>query len=181
MPKCITLSLIALLVTFVPAFAFEGDKSIVLIGADNQEVVIGRVTFTKLDNGSKIDVKLDESQFVNKFLSMRPFQCIDGKTQSLCHLVYPYKTHKMVTADDMTDLEYELLFLHKKPGEYGINAWNGIYYDLTKGKDGRIHGVLMETDMNVLAVPPETEYARPIADLTKGQASQHLYPRLEIR
>lgn len=177
------LALLALCTMIFPAAALEGNKAIVLIDAGGNELEIGRVTFRAQERGIGIDVKLDEGKFTDKFLSMRPFLCIERKKQAMCHLAYPYKTRKTITPDDMTDLEYELLFLHKKSSEYGINPLNGIYYDLTKGKDERIQGVLMEIDMNIIAVPPEKEYARPIssADLFKGDAAKYQFPRLEIR
>jgi len=174
---------LVLILLMPPAVALEGEKDIVLIGADGDELTIGRVSFKNEGKAKEFSVKLDESKFSDHFLSMRPFKCIDGKKQTLCHLVYPYRTRRQITNEDLTDLEYELMFLRKKPGDYGIDFWNGVYYDLTSDEEGRIRGVLMEADMNVLASPPEQEFARPItdADLTRGDAESHRFPRLQIR
>ena len=165
------------------AVALEGVKEIVLIGADGSELTIGNVSFKQEGDATGFNVTLDDSKFTDHFLMMRPFSCIDGEKQTVCHLAYPYKTHKQITDTDLTDLEYALIFLRKKRSEHGINLWNGIYYGLTKDESGRIHGVLMEADMNMLGIPPDTDFTRPItdADLTKGDPQHHRFPTLEIR
>ena len=166
-----------------PAMAFTGEKQIILLSADKTETVIGKIRFKTDTDGASFEVTLDASRFSDHFLSMRPFQCIEHVKQTICHLQYPYKTRRHITRKDLTDLEYELLFLHKKKGEYGINAWNGIYYKLSLNSDGTISGVLNEADMNVLASPPAQDYDRPIgeADLTEGEPPQYRFPTLLIR
>lgn len=165
------------------AATFEGTKTIYLVDASDNEHAIGSVTFSGEDAAASIDVKIDDSRFVEKFLSMRPFRCIDGTKQTVCHLPYPYDLKNKITGDDLTDLEYRLLFLHKGPGDYGIDAWNGLYYKLEVAADGSLNGALQEADFNVLAVPPDEPFSRPIgaADLTPAEQGSHRFSRLIIK
>lgn len=118
--------------------------------------------------------------FSDHFLSMRPFKCIDGTAKTWCHVPYPYEIKRDVSAD-LTDLEYDLLFLWKRSNDYGIDMWNGVYYKLTDDGE-RIVGKIYEMDMNVLSVPPETGNLRPIreVDLTEGDVDSHWLPRVVI-
>ena len=102
------------------------------------------------------------------------FKCLPHTTQVVCYLAYPYENKRFITKDDVTDLEYDLLFLHKSPQEYGIDAWNGFYYDLEMTEMGFV-GELRETDLNVLASPPEEP--RPIKDEDLHPASDKHWPR----
>lgn len=156
-------------------------KTITLIGKDGSRLDIGSLSLMKTEAGEKISVTFKEDKFSEHFLSMRPFKCIDGP-QTLCHLPYPYKSKELITADNLMDLEYKLLFIHKGQGEYGINFWNGVYYKLKRNEDGSFEGVVWETDMDELASPPE-EYSRPIGgdDLVEGAAGKHRFPRIEIK
>ena len=193
MPKTVLLGLLlasaAIMITMHPAAIADvsvpsGERSIYLVESSGTEHEIGTVSFTANDDGATaISVSLDKGPFVDKFLSMRPFRCIDGKKQTVCHLPYPYALKDRITPDDLSDLEYRLLFLHKGPREYGIDAWNGIYYKLTISGQENLTGALQEADFNVLAVPPEEPFSRPIgtADLEVGEPGRHRFPKLIIR
>jgi hypothetical protein len=160
-----------------------GKKAITLVAADGMRLDIGHVTFAGDQAGAAIAVVLDAPQFTDEFLSMRPFRCIAGTKESWCHLPYPYQTKAHVTPDDLTDLEYALLFLFKPPAGYGIDAWNGLYFQLALAPDGSIGGALHEVDLNILAVPPMAGNLRPIARaaLTPVAADSHRFARIEIR
>lgn len=166
-----------------PTAQLAGTKTIYLIDGQGASTAIGQVAFKNADGKSAIEVKLHSKKFENKFLSMRPFRCIDGTKQTVCHLPYPYQLEDKVTAKDLRDLEYRLLFLHKGPTDYGINAWNGLYYRLKADASGKIIGALHEADLNILAVPPEPGVTRPIgeADLEEAEAGRHRFPKIEIR
>ncbi len=157
-------------------------KSITLLGAGGKNLKIGEIIFTPVAEGTHFKVNMDGSLFSDHFLSMRPFKCIDG-IQTVCHLIYPYKTKDIITKDNLMDLEYAFLFIHKAQAEYGINFWNGVYYRMKYQADGSIKGVVWETDMNELAVPPKTDYERPIGgeDLVEGDRGKHRYPEIEIK
>lgn len=159
-----------------------GKRQVFLIDAEGKPQQVGEVMFDGTGESRKVQVSMDAPQFTDHFLSMRPFRCIENARQWACHLEYPYKLRKEITASDLTDLEYQLLFIGKKPSEFGINAWNGLYYKLALQADGKLVGVLHEADFNVLAVPPDKDYARPIADAQLSPASSTpRYVRVEIR
>ena len=113
---------------------------------------------------------------------MRPFKCLEGSTKYWCRVPYPYENRRLVTADDLTDLEYDLLFIWKGATEYGINMWNGVYYQLRT--DGSvIIGALNEMDMDKLSAPPDDGNLRPIreVDLEPGEPESHWLPKLLIK
>jgi hypothetical protein len=176
----------AMLIAITPTLAASlpsGQKTITLVTASGERLALGKATFTPDGDGAKIVVKLDSSLLGEEFLSMRPFNCLPDPKEMWCHLAYPYGIRNRVTADDLTDLEYALLFLFKPPTGYGIDAWNGLYFELALGADGAITGELRETDLNVLAVTPEGEFPRPIARaaLTKVDPGTHRFARVEIK
>ena len=164
------------------AFA-AGKKTITLIAADGTRQPIGHVTLTPDKDAALIAVVIDAPEFKDQFLSMRPFRCLPDAKEMWCHLAYPYDTKSRITADDLTDLEYALLFLFKPPTGYGIDAWNGLYFKLALGPDGVITGALHEADFNILAVPPDDKLSRPISHsaLTAVAPDAHRFSTLEIR
>ena len=190
--KCSLLVAFVVSFTFVPAqinkLAAQDSgqktiqKNINLIDKQGKKLTIGQIVFTPSNKGETFTITFDDSKFSEHFLSMRPFKCIDGP-QTVCHLIYPYKTKKRITKTDLQDLEYALLFIHKSQQEYGINFWNGIYYRLKRGADGNFTGTVWETDMNELASPPEQEYGRPIGgqDLVEAASGKHRFPKIEIK
>lgn len=160
----------------------EGEKVISLLDNDNNAVEIARIQFTRADDKTTYQITLNESVFQKEFLNMRPFQCLHQPKQILCHLEYPYEKSGYISADDLMDLEYDLLFLHKAPAEYGINAWNGLYYILSVTDDG-FEGTLMEVDLRVLIAPPEDGILRPVTRnmLYDADPAAHQFPKLIIQ
>ena len=160
----------------------KGKKALVLFSAEEQALVIGEIQFTPADGKTQYKINLDSDLFINEFLSMRPFQCIHQDNKMLCHLAYPYELQGYITENDLTDLEYDLLFLHKGKAEYGIDAWNGLYYQLEVMQD-KLSGTLHEVDLNVLVAPPEEGVLRPITDdmLHNADPAQHMFSRIEIK
>ena len=114
---------------------------------------------------------------------MRPFQCLEGDTEWFCHQPYLYGLNNRITTDDLSDLEYQLLFIRKTPAEFGIDAWNGLYYRLTLQPDSTITGELLEGDLNVLQSPPAEDYAKPIdiGEFIEADTARRLFPGLVIR
>ena len=160
--------------------ALEGTHTIALVEAD-AERAIGTVTLRADGDGYRFEVVLDDAQFDDHFLSMRPFKCLEHARYLLCHLPYPYENRRRIAADDLADLEYDLLFIRKAPSEYGINPYNGLYYRLELDGDA-IRGTLHETDLDVLAAPPEAGNLRPIEvdALYEAEPEAHPYPTLLI-
>lgn len=174
------LSLNILFFGFSPAMADQ--KTISLIDKKGNRIKIGTVDITPSDKGDKIKVKMDYTSFDDYFLNMAPFKCLPG-AQIVCYIVYPYKTHNLLKGEDLRDLEYQLMFLRKQKGEYGIKYFDGVYYRLKRQADGSFKGLVHETDMNELAIPPDDKYARIVGgdDLVKGQPEDHRFPTMEIK
>lgn len=161
----------------------HGERSIVLTGAAGETQRIGTVTFTPDGEGARISVLIEAPELSNEFLSMRPFRCLPGAKEMWCHLPYPYETSGRITVNDLVDLEYALLFLFKQPAAFGIDAWNGLYFKLSLDADGGISGRLHETNLDVLAAPPEDRRERVInhSDLTPVEAASRRFNSITIR
>lgn len=162
-----------------------GEKTVTLVSHDGTRVDIAKVHFRPASSASHVTftVKLIDAPFKDEFLSMRPFRCLPDSKELWCHLAYPYANKHEISASDLQDLEYTLLFLFKPPTSYGIDAWNGLYFKLTLDNDGSLSGTVHETDMNVLAVPPDAKNLRPISHdgLTEVEPDAHRFHRIEIR
>ncbi len=173
---------IASLLFATPALAElpTGSKTIALKSA-TETIVIGNVEFSGTGATRTISVTMKDELYKDHFLSMRPFKCIEGP-KFYCHLPYPYEWKGTVTATDLGDLEYALLFVQKEPTAYGINLWHGIYYKMQSSVDGRISGTLHEVDMDILASPPKPGELRPIspADINATAADGQWLPELVI-
>ncbi|MEW8506413.1 MAG: hypothetical protein AB2598_06890 [Candidatus Thiodiazotropha sp.] len=143
--------------------AEAGDGLYRILGQDRQQELIelGKLHLLKGGDAQSYRIEWDEAKFENHFLSMRPFKCLSHPVQLICHLPYPYEINRQIKDGDLTDLEYDMLFLHKTPQEYGINAWNGLYFQF-KHTDNGFVGELRETDLNVLQAPPDDGDLRPI-------------------
>lgn len=125
-------------------------------------------------------VEMSATAFSDHFLSMRPFRCLEGPVKHWCHVPYPYDIDRNVSRD-LTDLEYDFLFVWKGATDYGINMWNGVYYRLER--DGAaLTGTLHEIDMDVLSAPPAPGEMRPLSarDLHQSDPDSHWLPRLVI-
>jgi hypothetical protein len=160
-------------------------REIVLSNNAGEAIVIGHLLLTPEAGRYRTQVVLDDTRFADHFLSMRPFKCLEGSEQLLCHLPYPYQNQQLISPDDLTDLEYQLLFIRKAPNDYGINPWFGVYYRLQweNPPSGPISGQLFETDMDVLAAPPDDPSVRPITpdDLYEAAPGVHWLPRILMR
>jgi hypothetical protein len=172
--------LLSLMFISSPLMATD-SMDIVLHPSQGEAITIGQLQLTQDQVGFLAKVELADERFSDQFLSMRPFKCLEGDSEWYCYLPYPYENPRTITPDDLTDLEYDLLFIRKTPTEYGINPWNGVYYKL-RWEDEAIVGDLHEVDMDILAAPPDDGVLRPIgeADLTPGEPDQHWLPRVTI-
>lgn len=161
---------------------FSGVKGIFLKEHSGDLVQIGTIRFTRAGEGYDYSITFDDRPFEDQFLSMRPFKCLMGRVQVVCYVEYPYKNPKYIDQESLTSLEYDLLFLHKSPTEYGINLWNGNYYTLSIEGDS-IVGKLSEVDMNILSAPPEDGSERPIThdDLFEADLENQRFPELIIK
>lgn len=126
------------------------------------------------------DVVMQDEAFADHFLSMRPFKCLEGPEKNWCHVPYPYEINRNI-ADELTDLEYDFLFLWKGKTEYGINMWNGVYYQI-EDEGGTLRGTIHEMDMDLLSAPPDAGVLRPLRaqDIHESDPESHWLPRLTI-
>lgn len=166
-----------------PNAGFPAHMSIYLIDQNGDEVDVGSVQFSSSDSDAQgVSVDMDSPLFEDQFLSMRPFRCLTESAEWFCYVPYPYELKKTVTPDNLIELEYQLLFIWKSPQNFGIDAWNGVYYKLTPNDDGSISGQLLQGDLNVLASPPEP-YSYPIDlfEFIEEGAKNRIFPSLIIR
>ncbi len=174
-----------LLLSFLstPSLAtLDGEKGVYLIDKQGSQQRVATISLTAKGKGYLYTLNLDTEYFEDQFLSMRPFKCLMGGAQVVCYVDYPYSNERYIEAGDLTSLEYDLLFLHKSPTEYGINLWNGIYYKLQFDGEGII-GQLHELDMNLLSAPPEEGVTRPVTadDIFEGDVDNQRFPELLIK
>ncbi|MEM1077710.1 MAG: hypothetical protein AAGI09_04205 [Pseudomonadota bacterium] len=160
----------------VPASAEAETRAVYLEAQDGVRWAIADLDITD----GAYDLTLRDAPFSDHFLSMRPFKCLAGAEKHWCYVPYPYENVRNIGAD-FTDLEYDLLFLWKGAGEYGINMWNGVYYKIEAEGD-RLVGVMHEMDMDILSAPPAPGNLRPVRemDLEPADPDSHWLPRLVI-
>ncbi|WP_299693628.1 hypothetical protein [uncultured Tateyamaria sp.] len=166
-----------IVLAFVAAAAAAEPQGVYLESQDGTRVKIATV---EVSGSGDYTVEMAEAPFADHFLSMRPFRCLEGPAKHWCHVPYPYEIARNIGAD-LTDLEYDFLFLWKGATEYGINMWNGVYYKLDRA-DGRLIGTLHEMDMDLLSAPPGAGDLRPLraSDLHESDPDSHWLPRMII-
>lgn len=135
--------------------ALEGTRQITLHAQGGAKVVIGQVRLTPgPQETSRFELTMNHAAFTDHFLSMREFKCLGGGTEILCHVPYPYPHPATVTDADPAWLEHALLFMFKKPGEFGAKLWNGVYWKLTRTERGWV-GSPQAVDLNQIGAPPD--------------------------
>jgi hypothetical protein len=157
--------------------AMAETRSVYLLDEQGTRIQIANV---EIEADGEYVVSMRDEPFTNHFLSMRPFRCLDGPQKNWCHVPYPYEIKRNIT-DELTDLEYDFLFVWKGSGDYGINMWNGVYYNLQE-VDGQIVGALHEMDMDTLSAPPDAGELRPIKakHLHESDPESHWLPHLIV-
>lgn len=181
--KKFLLAILCSVCTSAAAIELAGPHDIALVNAAGERVVIGQVRFAPADGGRyrftlTMDDKLEEY-----FLAMRPFRCLTGPQQRLCH--FPVEREAPVIGPgDLVPLEYALMFMRTAPKALHVNPFNGVYYRLRmsdKGIEGQLHEVDMDPFITPDAVPVERRQ-RPLRDrdLSPGDEASHWLPRLII-
>lgn len=183
-PRHLCILLCAMLPSLA-GFAAElsGSRGIWLSNADGERQRIGSVVFTPAGGGqTRFKVTMDES-LEEYFLAMRPFRCLTGPRQRLCH--FPVEREaQVISAGDLVPLEYALLFMRTAPKSLHIDPFNGLYYRMSwtgQGIVGQVHDVDMDPFITPDSVPVERRQ-RPIgaADLAPGDPRSHWLPILSI-
>ena len=142
------------LASAVGAWELEGTRAVRLHGRDGRTVDIGSVDFAaRADGRVGFALRIDHTPFKDFFLSMKEFKCLEVPDEVFCHVPYPYAHPGTVAASDLTWLEHGLLFLYKKPGEFGARLWNGVYYRLAVTERGLV-GTPQAIDLNLISAPP---------------------------
>ncbi len=176
-------TVVLLYASMLAAQVSAAEFSITLKSNTDEQVNIGDLQTTALGDGlNSYKINWRAEIFEEHFLSMRPFKCVPGGAKLWCHTPYPYEINRQFSEEDLTDLEYDLIFVWKPEGEYGVNLWNGVYYDLTPTEFGWA-GTMQEYDLNILGIPPDAGELRPIKqkDLYEANIEDHLFPFIEIR
>ena len=177
---------LVLLIVMLPGFLFAADKGQryeVFLQNPQHEIALKIATLVIENKGDKsvYQLSMHEPQFGDYFLSMRPFKCMTDKVKMLCHLAYPYAIERQFSKNDLSALEHDFLFIRRKPTDYGIDPWKGLYYRIQQKGDMFI-GQAHEVDLNILAVPPEDEVLGLInAELHEIDGEQLWLPKLLIK
>jgi hypothetical protein len=137
------------------AFPLTGDKSLVAETGDGQQIRLGRVTFTPAGLGqATVRVHMDPVVMRDHFLSMREFKCLAAAQEVSCHVPYPYTNPATVSVQNFQWLDHHVLFLYKKPADFGAKLWNGIIYRWRLIPTG-LEGLPQAVDLNQISAPPD--------------------------
>jgi len=160
-----------------------GSKNIILSNGAGEHVQIGTVEFKSLGE-QKYSFTIDIAPaLADYFLAMRPFRCLTGPVQRLCW--FPVNREpQVITANDLTPLEYALMFMHSKPTSLNLNPADGVYYKLA-WSGNQIVGRLYDVDMDPFITPdsvPLERRTRPLreSDLIPADLPSHWLPVLTI-
>ena len=147
--------------TLAAAAELYGTRAVTLHARDGSTVPIGTVQFTpRADGRSDFRLALDGAGFKDFFLSMKEFKCLEGQTEILCHVPYPYRQPGTVGPDDLAWLEHSLLFMFKTQAEFGAKLWNGVYFQLRPTPRG-LEGTPQAVDLNRISAPSATPDVPP--------------------
>lgn len=138
------------------ALELQGTRTITAHTRDAQRIVLGTVRFDPAPGGGAVPfvVTMEPSRFTDHFLSMKEFKCLDGRTELVCHVPYPYPQPRTVTPTHLAWLEHSLLFLYKQPTDFGAKLWNGLYFRLEHTATG-LRGTPQAIDLNFISAPPD--------------------------
>ncbi len=147
--------ILLLLSPFCDAWELSGVKTISVLTRDQQLIQIGNVEFTPQPNGSiSFKLNMNYARFTDHFLSMKEFKCLESTEEVLCHVPYPYKNPSTVSQQNFAWLEHSLLFLFKRPRDFGAKLWNGLYYRFERDDTGLV-GIPQSVDLNLISAPPD--------------------------
>ena len=157
---CLTLAL-GSVCSFAAEPQLEGRKQVYAVTRDGKQLTLGHVEFTPIDKTStRFKLTMDSPLFVDYFLSMREFKCLDNALEVTCHVPYPYQNPNVITDKNMAWLEHSLLFLFKQPRDFGAKLWNGSYYQFERVGQ-RLIGRAQAVDLNHISAPSSTPELAP--------------------
>ena len=113
-------------------------------------------------------LQLDPAAFQDFFLSMKEFKCLEGPSELMCHVPYPYKHPGTVSDGQLAWLEHGLLFMFKRPSEFGAKLWNGLYFRFERTPQG-LRGKAQAVDLNRISAPSATPDIPPYAPALRDE------------
>jgi hypothetical protein len=155
------------------AFDFSGEKTIFARFQDQSQVRLGQVVFgpaAPTPAGAqaqvRFQVKLNTAVMTDHCLSMREFKCLQGGSEITCVVPYPYAHPGTVGPGQLAWLEHNLLFLFKRPADFGAKLWNGVIFKFTE-TDTALVGRPQAVDLNAISAPPEWPNEPPYAEFDR--------------
>jgi hypothetical protein len=152
------------------SFELKGEKQLIAHTRDGQRTRIGTVKFEPAaDAGStRFAVQMDHAALRDYFLSMREFKCLPAAEEVSCHVPYPYSQPGTIAQDNFVWLEHSLLFLFKRPSEFGAKLWNGVIYKFERTATGLV-GKPQAVDLNHISAPPDKLDVPPYGAVDRGE------------
>jgi hypothetical protein len=154
--------------------------------AKNYDVVISDKQGNAINIGhaalstQSVAFEKDESVFKDFFLSMKEMKCLEGP-EIWCHIPYPYEKQGITEENKAQWLSHELLFMYKRPDQFGAQLWQGVYFDLTADENGYV-GLAYGVDLNELASPPKDLSEPPLRllDMEELEIDERWLPHLRL-
>lgn len=186
----ICLVLIAMNILSLPSHAADltGHKIISLVSAAGEKTEIAEVELRPRYGGYGFELSFKRDAFKEIYMQETNFLCLPGARRDVCHFPFPPGDYTpddssgFFTASDMKELEYALLFVHKRPApaEIDIAPFNGMYYRLAV-MGNRIEGTVFGVDFNRLIVGDKKEkYPLKPSDLDTVDLRDERFPHLVI-
>lgn len=169
------------------AFDFSGEKTLIARFQDHSQVRLGQVVFGSAAKASVgvraqvgFQVRLNTAVMTDHFLSMREFKCLPGASEITCVVPYPYAHPGTVGPGHLAWLEHNLLFLFKRPADFGAKLWNGIIFKFSE-TDTALVGRPQAVDLNAISAPPERPDEPPYAEVDRTDFPEGARWLMELR
>ena len=165
-----------------------GHKIISLVSPAGEKIEIGEVELRPRYGGYGFEVSFKREAFKEIYMQETNFLCLPGARRDICHFPFPPGDYSpddssgFFTAGDLKELQYALLFVHKRPApaEIDINLFNGMYYRLTV-VGNRIEGTVFGVNFNHFVVSNEKDkYPLKPSDLDPVDLRDERFPHLVI-
>lgn len=185
-----SLALIVLNLISLPSHAADltGHKVISLVSPAGEKIEIGEIELRPRYGGYGFEVSFKREAFKEIYMQETNFLCLPGAQREICHFPFPPGDYSpddssgFFTAGDLKELEYALLFVHKRPApaEIDITLFNGMYYRLSI-VGNHIEGTVFGADFNRFVGGDEKEkYPLKPGDLDTVDLRDERFPHLVI-
>ncbi len=150
---------------------------VVLEDKQGNGIVVGMVE----KHDDKYEFIRDDDKFKDFFLSMKEMKCLEG-AEIFCHIHYPYPQEDVNNQNNLTWLSHELLFMYKRPDQFGARLRQGVYFKLEPHENG-FKGIAYSIDLDDLASPPDDYSTPPIdtGELELLEVEERWLPFLKIQ